>query len=38
MCNYSSLKCEIIIPKEFSNLLSILSRNYSMKVKAHKLQ
>ena len=38
MCNYGSALCKTLIPKEFSNLLPILSRYYSMKVKAHKLQ
>ena len=36
MCNYGSSSVKLPSLKEFSNLWPILSRYYSMKVKAHK--
>ena len=36
MCNYGSSSVKLTSQKGFSNLWPILSRYYSMKVKAHK--
>ena len=37
MCNQCSSSVKTLIPKELCNLWPILSRFYSMKVKAHKI-